>query len=77
MSFTLRPSAEDDIRNIAKYIATDNPAAARNWRREIMDVCRMLGDLPELGTSREDIPPDLKTFPKGNYLIVLKADRMA
>jgi toxin ParE1/3/4 len=70
MSFVLRPAAERDIQHIAEYIATDNPMAARNWRQEILEKCRMLGDLPDLGTGRDDIPSDLRIFPKGRYLIV-------
>jgi toxin ParE1/3/4 len=73
MSFILRPAAEKDIQEISKYIAADSPTAARNWRREILETCRMLGELPALGTSRDDIPNDLRTFPKGKYIIVFRS----
>jgi toxin ParE1/3/4 len=72
MSYILRPRAKADIISIAKYIADRNPAASAKWHREILDACAMIGDLPEIGQPRDDVRAELRTFPKGNYLIVFE-----
>lgn len=73
MSYTLSPKAKADILSIAKHIADDNPHAALNWYEDILAVCRVLGDLPAVGQSRDDVEAGLRTFPKGNYMIIFRA----
>jgi toxin ParE1/3/4 len=71
----LRPAARNDILEIAKYIADHNPTAAREWRKDILDACRLLGEFPQVGTARDDAKAGYRTFPKGNYLIIFQADK--
>ena len=75
MSYVLRPHAKADIIRIAKYIADHNPRAALDWYAEISATCSMLGEMPEVGHARDDIRPGLRTFPKGNYVIIFRTDR--
>jgi toxin ParE1/3/4 len=72
MSFVLRPQAEEDIFVIARYIADHNPRAALDWRLDILNACRMLGEMPRSGVSRDDVRLGLRMFPKGNYLILFE-----
>ena len=72
MSHILQPSARADILAIAKHIAADNPKAALDWYDEILATCGIIGDMPGIGQSRDDVKRNLKTFPKGNYLILFR-----
>jgi plasmid stabilization system protein ParE len=54
ISFTF--PAQEDIRSLHTYIATDNPAAASRLVLRIRDVCEKLRDFPEMGRLREDLP---------------------
>jgi plasmid stabilization system protein ParE len=43
------PSADADLRHIAVYVATDNPAAARELVARIQERIRTLADFPAQG----------------------------
>lgn len=45
----LSPTAEDDLNDIAAYIAHDNPAAAERFGLELLDAAFTLQDLPRRG----------------------------
>lgn len=74
MSYILRPTAKADILRIAKYIADRNPQASLDWYDEILATCSMLGEMPEAGHARGDVRRGVRTFPKGNCLIVYRVD---
>lgn len=72
MSYVLRPRAKADLLSILKYIADYNPKASLGWYQEVVLTLEMIGDLPEIGQPRDDVRRGLRTFPKGNYLIVFE-----
>jgi len=43
------PLAKDDLKAINRYIAQDNPAAARRLIAQIKAQCKTLADFPEMG----------------------------
>jgi toxin ParE1/3/4 len=53
---TLTRVAEQDIRDIASYIALDNPPAARQFGAAILDATRQLREFPNSGRSIPGYP---------------------
>ena len=64
-----RPLAESDLDDIWWYIAQDNPEAADRLLDKIEERCRALARFPEMGVSREELMPELRSLPVGNYSI--------
>jgi toxin ParE1/3/4 len=56
----LQQKAHEDVRNIALYIAEDNPEAARAFRVAIENACETLGALPEIGSAYNLADSELK-----------------
>ena len=62
--------AKQDLREIAAYIRSNNPAAARRVVSRIRETCRTtLAMFPEAGTMRDDVLPGLRCFSVENYVI--------
>ncbi len=61
--------ARQDIRQSARFIADDNPEAARRWTSSILTRIQLLADTPRMGAARDDIRPGLRTFVHGSHLI--------
>ena len=64
-----RPQAETDLDDIWWHIAQDNPDAADRVLDMIEERCQTLAQFPYIGTSRDELLPDLRSLPVGNYLI--------
>lgn len=62
--------ARQDLIEIWKYIAADNPTAADALPDRIDESWRMLAAHPQLGPSRDDIRPSLRYFVVGDYVIL-------
>lgn len=58
MSCRLSPEAEDDLLEIASYIAARDPGAARKVIADIYKACELLGSMPGLGHRRKDLTSD-------------------
>ena len=58
-----------DLVEIGLRIAEDNPTAADRWLDSIDNCCKMLAQMPEIGRSRPELAPELRSFPVGNYVI--------
>lgn len=69
--FTLQ--ARQDLKEITRFIALDNPDAARRFAALIKQQCKMLADFPEMGRLRDEFSPSLRSFPVGNYLIFYRS----
>ncbi|MBC8116211.1 MAG: type II toxin-antitoxin system RelE/ParE family toxin [Candidatus Saccharimonas sp.] len=63
------PLARQDIKGIYKYIARDNPVAARQLRARIVEKLRLIGHNPEFGEPCEELQPGLRFTLVGNYVI--------
>jgi plasmid stabilization system protein ParE len=71
-NYRLTTKAGDDIAGIVRYIADNNPAAARKVRAAIMEAFPKLGENPYLGHKREDLTMKPVRFwlVAKNYLVV-------
>ncbi|GGA47048.1 hypothetical protein GCM10011395_16590 [Sphingomonas psychrolutea] len=67
-------SAEEDLRSISRYIATESDrATADAVRTGIVTHCRRLADLPgTLGTERAELSPGLRSTPHKSYVIYFR-----
>lgn len=66
---TFAPSALADLDGIADHIGQDNPDAAGRFVRKIKETCRLIAGRPLMGRARNDLLPELRSFPVGNYLL--------
>ena len=72
--YRFTPQASDDLFEIWRYIATDNPEAADRVENAIYDACALIAQSPLTGQVRKDLTPlplrfwTVQRFP--NYLIV-------
>lgn len=67
--YKLAPRANRDLAAIEDYIAADSPAAARRTIIALRSKCRMLSRTPRIGKRRDELAPDLRSFPMKNYTI--------
>lgn len=74
MGYRLRPKARQDLSDIIAYIADRNPSAARKWRDEIFGVFELLGGSPFIGSAHEEVAPDIRMFPSGNYIVLYRVE---
>ena len=61
--------AQEDILEIAFYIAQDNVEAAHRLMGKILRACDRLGASPLAGRAREELAPNLRSFPVEKYLV--------
>ena len=67
--FTLSAQARRDLKDIKDYIARDSLDQAEEFVRAIAERFQKLAGFPGMGRSYEDLAPNLRGFPIGNYLI--------
>src|SRR6266516_3704082 len=58
-----------DLVQISTDVGGEDPVAADRLLDIIDEKCRLLAQFPAMGRRREDLAPDLRSFPAGNYLI--------
>ncbi|UZE12206.1 type II toxin-antitoxin system RelE/ParE family toxin [Pseudomonas sp. B21-053] len=61
--------ARDDLLQIARYIARDNPVRAKSFVGELRVQCSQLITQPLLGISRDDYAKGVRMISHGRYLI--------
>jgi toxin ParE1/3/4 len=61
--------AAHDLVDVGEFVAAHDLRAADRLLHRIDATCRLPSGQPELGTLREDLAPNLRFFPVGNYLI--------
>ena len=64
-----RPQAENDLLDIWLYIATDSVENADHFLAKLEQQCHSLAGQPQMGHSREELAPELRSFPVDHYLI--------
>jgi toxin ParE1/3/4 len=64
--------AEQDLEDIADYIAADNPRRAASFVRELRERCLALGTLPASARPFPGLAPDAHILPYGNYVILYR-----
>jgi toxin ParE1/3/4 len=67
--------AEAELRQVWRYIAAENAAAADRLLLRIDEKLQVLRDFPEIGRLREDIRPGLRMLVEGNYLLLYEHDK--
>jgi toxin ParE1/3/4 len=63
------PEAQEDLLEIATWIARDNPERARSFVGELEMRCASLLDYPEQGRCRLELAAGLRSVPFGHYII--------
>lgn len=63
------PLAKQDLKEINRFIALDNPDVARRFIALIKQKCQTLAEFPEMGRSWNDLSIPLRSFPVGDHLI--------
>ena len=66
--------ADADLRNIWRYIAADDPAAADRVVLRLDERMQVLQRFPRIGPARSDIRKGLRMLVEGNYLILYEFD---
>ena len=61
--------ARNDLLDIARYIARNNPQRARGFVNDLRQQCVLLSKQPGLGVARTDLADDLRMLPYERYLI--------
>ncbi|HZA67930.1 MAG TPA: type II toxin-antitoxin system RelE/ParE family toxin [Geminicoccaceae bacterium] len=69
MRLRYRRSAIEDLGEIRKYIARDDPAAARRFVAGIRTRCRLLAEQPYIGRERSEIRPGLRSLSFQSYVV--------
>jgi toxin ParE1/3/4 len=67
------PLAEQDYREIWRYIAARNPDAADRLLLRIDAKLDLYAGNPGMGTRRDQLAPGLRSFPVGRYLAFYRA----
>lgn len=62
--------AEEELREIWRWIALDSPDAADRVLLRIDTKLQALRDFPDIGTIRDDIRPGVRMLVEGNYLLL-------
>ena len=65
----LAAAATRDLREAWEYIAVDSPDRADAFLNRLDELFETLASFPEMGTSREEFGPGLRSFPVGNHLV--------
>jgi plasmid stabilization system protein ParE len=73
--YRLQRTARQDLRDIYRYVALDNPPAAARLLGRFYDHFRFLAANPLAGELRTDIGPTVPLFSVGNYVIVYRPDK--
>jgi toxin ParE1/3/4 len=63
------PDARNDLIEIWLYIAQENQAAANRLIASIEEKLNLLSDSPQMGQTREDLAPLIRSFPVSKYLL--------
>ena len=63
------PQARDDLIDIWVFVAERSQSAADRLMDAVREKCQLLAESPELGRSRDELAPSLRSFPVGKYTI--------
>lgn len=69
MHLAFTPLAEQDLETIADYIATDNPARALSFVRELRAQCQRLCLNPSGYRLRPELGKSIRSCAHGHYII--------
>ena len=61
--------AKQDLKDINRYPIGHSYAAASRFREKFKQRCKRLADFPEMGQSRDELQPGLRSWSVENYLL--------
>lgn len=64
--------AEIDLMEIWHYVSQNNAPAADRLLRDIDAKCALLLERPQIGKTREEIGPGIRSFPYRRYLVLYR-----
>jgi toxin ParE1/3/4 len=67
--------ADRDLDEIWLYIARDNVDAATRLIEEITASVSLIASCPEMGRKRDELRPELRSHPVGNYVVYYRIGR--
>jgi len=65
----LAPAARQDLQEIRRFIAKDNPEAARRVVTRLRDMARILASAPALGRNRPELGAPVRSFVADRYVL--------
>lgn len=74
MRLFFSPLAEQDLEDIADYIAADNPARALSFVQELREQCRRISTNPRGYRERPEFGEGIRTCAHGRYAIFFTLD---
>jgi toxin ParE1/3/4 len=69
----ISPRASADLIEIWNYIADDSPANADVFIDKLYEMLQVLASQPGSGRRREELAPEMQSFPFGRYVIFYQA----
>ena len=67
--YILSAPAKKDLRELTNYLLQYSTNAANNFLNVFEEKFRLLADFPEMGRSREELAPSLRSLPVDKYVI--------
>lgn len=61
-----------DVDGIFNFIGPDNSKAAARWVDYLEEKCWMFADTAGVGRKRDELAPNLRSFPVGKHMIVYR-----
>ena len=75
MKIVFSSRAKTDLAEIVKFMAYDNPQAARKWSANIHQLVLKLADFPKMGRTVPEFSNEtIRELIKGQYRVVYKID---
>jgi len=65
----ITPRAEVDLLEVWHYFARGSESAADSFLEKILKQCRQLAEFPRMGRARENLAPNLRSFPVKKFVI--------
>lgn len=69
LTLIISESAVEDLTDIWSYIALDSYTAADKFTDELYESCRTLVRMPEMGRTRDELLPGLRSLAHRGYII--------
>jgi toxin ParE1/3/4 len=75
LTVSFSPAAQEDLIDIAMYIAQDNPERALTFVDELEGRCDALALEPGISTARPELGDGIRMLPHGRYLIFCRLSK--
>jgi toxin ParE1/3/4 len=69
----ITPAAEADLSEVWQYVSKGGEAGADAFLDKILQQCRRLAQFPHMGRARENLAPNLRSFPVKKFVIFYRS----